>query len=118
MLRFDVEDDCEIYLPIKLGFRQYKLTHYYYTFLDCISNTGGLVAIVKVVIAIVVPIRVYFFMQALAELIKRKNEIEMKMLVLKNILEFLPQIKQIIIKKMEDETGYDHSHYKDEKSLI
>ena len=111
LLRFDIEDNCEIHLPISLSFRQYKLTHYYYSFLDCISNTGGLVAIAKVVIAIVVPLRVYFFMQALAELIKRKNEIEMQLLILKNILEYLPDIKQIIIKKIEKQTGFDHSHY-------
>ena len=57
-------------------------------------------------------------MQALAELIKRKNEIDMQLLILKNILEYLPDIKQIIIKKIENQTGFDHSHYKDLKSFI
>ena len=57
-------------------------------------------------------------MQGLAKLIKRKNEMEMRILIFKNILEHLPEIKQVIIKKIYNQTGFDHSHYKDDKSYI
>ena len=90
LLRFNIEEYCEIQLPISLSYSQYKKIYYYYSFMDVISNTGGLVAMAKFSVAIIVPIKMYYFMIGLTTLVKRKNELEIQAMIFKNILEFLP----------------------------
>lgn len=87
LLTFELEDFYEINVPVKLSYNQFRVTHFFWSPLDAISETGGLIAIGKVILAIAVPFKVFFFIQGLAQMIRRKERMKMRILEFKNILE-------------------------------